>query len=104
MMIFWPKHIPQPYGTWHIEGVKRFISSCEHERVSRKRPVWRNIRPMTILLVVPIILFGLTVTVLTTGVRAYILASHGNERLRTDGWQEAAEIMRGVQPDYARKW
>lgn len=82
MMIFWPKH----------------------KRVSRKRPVWRNIRPMTILLVVPIILFGLTVTVLTTGVRAYILASHGNERLRTDGWQEAAEIMRGVQPDYARKW
>jgi hypothetical protein len=82
MMIFWPKH----------------------KRVSRKRPVWRNIRPMTILLVVPIILFGLTVTVLTTDVRAYILASHGNERLRTDGWQEAAEIMRGVQPDYARKW
>ena len=82
MMIFWPKH----------------------KRVSRKRPVWRNIRPMTILLVVPIILFGLTVTMLTTGVRAYILASHGNERLRTDGWQEAAEIMRGVQPDYARKW
>ena len=82
MMIFWPKH----------------------KRVSRKRPVWRNIRPMTILLVVPIILFGLTVTVLTTGVRAYILASHGNERLRTDGWQEAAGIMRGVQPDYARKW
>ena len=82
MMIFWPKH----------------------KRVSRKRPVWRNIRPMTILLVVPIILFGLTLTVLTTGVRAYILASHGNERLRTDGWQEAAEIMRGVQPDYARKW
>jgi len=104
MMIFWPKHIPQPDGTWHIEGVKRFITSGEHERVSRKRPVWRNIRPMTILLVVPIILFGLTVTVLTTGVRAYILASHGNERLRTDGWQEAAEIMRGVQPDYARKW
>jgi hypothetical protein len=82
MMIFWPKH----------------------KRVSRKRPVWRNIRPMTILLVVPIILFGLTVTVLMTDVRAYILASHGNERLRTDGWQEAAEIMRGVQPDYARKW
>jgi len=76
----------------------------KHKRVSRKRPVWRNIRPMTILLVVPIILFGLTVTVLTTDVRAYILASHGNERLRTDGWQEAAEIMRGVQPDYARKW
>jgi hypothetical protein len=82
MMIFWPKH----------------------KRVSRKRPVWRNIRPMTILLVVPIILFGLTVTVLTTDIHAHILASHGNERLRTDGWQEAAEIMRGVQPDYARKW
>jgi len=75
----------------------------EHIAV-RKRRFWRNLKPASILLLVPIATGALMVVVLTSGLHSYQLANEAGNRLRTNSWQAAAATMLKAQPDYVRKY
>lgn len=69
-----------------------------------KRRFWRNLKPSSILLLVPVAIGIVTVVVLVSGLYAYHLANEASSRLRTDNWQAAAATMLDAQPDYVRKY
>lgn len=70
----------------------------------KRRGFGSQLRPATLLLLVPIAIGGFTVWMLWGGLYDYFVARQAADRLVTTNWRVAAETMHEAQPAYHRKF
>lgn len=74
------------------------------QKYRRRQHFWANLRPATLLLLIPILISFGTFAYVGKGLYNYQLAREAAKRLQTHDWQAADQMMRSAQPDYRRKW
>ncbi len=65
---------------------------------------YRNLRPVFILLLIPIAIGIATATAIASGLYRHNLADLGSKRLEATNWSEAKQAMLSAQPTYDRKF
>jgi parallel beta-helix repeat protein len=88
----------------HRQERKGKIMTKSRNKTKRRGGLFRNIRPVFVLLLVPLAIGIVTATAVASGLYSHALADVGNRRLETDGWQEARQTMLDAQPQYDRKF
>lgn len=77
-----------------------------HKPVAHIRPLMHglrhNVRPVILILLVPLCIGSLVLAAIASGIYARDLASLGSRRLETSGWQQAQSSLLQVQPRYER--
>lgn len=73
------------------------------QKFRRRRHFWANLRPATLLLLIPILISFVTFAVVGTGLYDYHLARQAAKRLQTHDWQAADQMMKSAEPDFRRK-
>jgi parallel beta-helix repeat protein len=74
------------------------------QKYRRRRHFWANLRPATLLLLIPVLISFVTFAVVGAGVYDYHLARQAAKRLETHDWQAADQMMKSAQPNHQRKW
>ncbi|MFL6091264.1 MAG: right-handed parallel beta-helix repeat-containing protein [Aeromicrobium sp.] len=74
------------------------------QKYRRRRHFWANLRPTTLLLLIPILISFVTFSYVGSGLYHYQLAREAAKRLQTHDWQAADQMMTAAQPNYRRKW
>jgi hypothetical protein len=74
------------------------------QKYRRRRHFWSNLRPATLLLLIPVLISFVTFTVVGSDLYHYHLARQAAKRLETHDWQAADEMMKSAEPNYRRKW
>jgi parallel beta-helix repeat protein len=73
------------------------------QKYRRRRHFWANLRPATLLLLIPILISFVTFAFVGQGVYDYQLARQAAKRLETHDWQAAQEMMQDAEPNFRRK-
>jgi len=73
------------------------------QKYRRRRHFWANLRPATLLLLIPVLISFVTFAVVGTGLYDYQLARQAAKRLETHDWQAAQQMMQDAQPSFRRK-
>jgi len=74
------------------------------QKYRRRRHFWANLRPATLLLLIPVLISFVTFAVVGTGLYDYQLARQAAKRLETHDWQAAQQMMKDAQPNFRRKY
>ncbi|HUP99867.1 MAG TPA: right-handed parallel beta-helix repeat-containing protein [Aeromicrobium sp.] len=74
------------------------------QKYRRRRHFWSNLRPATLLLLIPVLISFVTFAVVGSGLYDYHLARQAAKRLETHDWQAADQMMKSAEPNYRRKW
>lgn len=74
------------------------------QKYRRRRHFWSNLRPATLLLLIPVLISFVTFAVVGSGLYDYQLARQAAKRLQTHDWQAADQMMKAAEPKYQRKW
>jgi hypothetical protein len=74
------------------------------QKYRRRRHFWANLRPATLLLLIPVLISFVTFAVVGTGLYHYQLARQAAKRLETHDWQAAQEMMKDAEPNFRRKY
>ncbi len=74
------------------------------QKYRRRRHFWANLRPATLLLLIPILISFVTFAVVGTGIYDYQLARQAAKRLETHDWQAAQRMMKDAEPNFRRKY
>jgi parallel beta-helix repeat protein len=74
------------------------------QKYRRRRHFWANLRPATLLLLIPVLISFVTFAVVGTGLYHYQLARQAAKRLETHDWQAAQQMMKDAEPNFRRKY
>jgi len=73
------------------------------QKYRRRRHFWANLRPATLLLLIPVLISFVTFAVVGSGLYDYQLARQAAKRLETHDWQAAQQMMKDAEPNFRRK-
>ena len=74
------------------------------QKYRRRRHFWANLRPATLLLLIPVLISFVTFAVVGAGLYHYQLAREAAKRLETHDWQAAQQMMKDAEPNFRRKY
>ena len=74
------------------------------QKYRRRRHFWANLRPATLLLIIPIAISFATFAYVGQGFYDYQLARQAAKRLETHDWQAAQQMMKDAEPNFRRKY